>query len=33
MEVMNMSIEKQILYNEIDSLREDLRNQVINFIE
>ena len=33
MEVMNMSIEKQRLYNEIDTLPEELTNQVINFIE
>lgn len=28
-----MSIEKQRLYNEIDTLPEELTNQVINFIE
>lgn len=28
-----MSIEKQKLYNEIDTLPEELANQVINFIE
>lgn len=28
-----MSIEKQKLYNEIESLPEELANQVINFIE
>lgn len=28
-----MSIEKQKLYNEIDTLRKELTNQVINFIE
>ena len=28
-----MSIEKQKLYNEIETLPEDLTNQVINFIE
>ena len=28
-----MSIEKQKLYNEIDTLPEELTNQVINFIE
>ena len=28
-----MSIEKQMLYNEIDALPEELTNQVINFIE
>lgn len=28
-----MSIEKQRLYNEIDTLPEELINQVINFIE
>ena len=33
MEVMNMSIEKQKLYNEIETLPEELTNQVINFIE
>lgn len=29
----NMSIEKQKLYNEIETLPEELTNQVINFIE
>lgn len=33
MEVTNMSIEKQKLYNEIETLPEELTNQVINFIE
>ena len=33
MEVINMSIEKQKLYNEIETLPEELTNQVINFIE
>jgi hypothetical protein len=33
MEVVNMSIEKQKLYNEIETLPEELTNQVINFIE
>ena len=33
MEVINMSIEKQKLYNEIETLPEELANQVINFIE
>ncbi len=28
-----MSIEKQMLYNEIETLPEELTNQVINFIE
>lgn len=28
-----MSIEKQKLYNEIETLSEELTNQVINFIE
>ena len=28
-----MSIEKQKLYNEIETLPEELTNQVINFIE
>ena len=28
-----MSIEKQKLYNEIDTLPEELANQVIDFIE
>ena len=28
-----MSIEKQKLYNEIETLPEELANQVINFIE
>lgn len=28
-----MSIEKQKLYNEIESLPEELTNQVVNFIE
>ena len=29
----NMSIEKQKLYNEIETLPEEFTNQVINFIE
>ena len=33
MEVIYMSIEKQKLYNEIETLPEELTNQVINFIE
>lgn len=33
MGVNNMSIEKQRLYNEIETLPEELTNQVINFIE
>ena len=33
MEVTNMSIEKQMLYNEIDELPEELTRQVFNFIE
>lgn len=33
MEEINMSIEKQKLYNEIETLPEELTNQVINFIE
>ena len=33
MEVVGMSIEKQRLYNEIDTLPETLATQVINFIE
>lgn len=33
MEEINMSIEKQKLYNEIETLPEELANQVINFIE
>ena len=33
MEVTNMSIEKQKLYNEIETLPEKLTKQVINFIE
>ena len=33
MEVNNMSIEKQKLYNEIETLPDELTNQVINFIE
>jgi len=33
MEVINMSIEKQKLYNEIQTLPEELTNQVISFIE
>ena len=33
MEVLNMSIEKQKLYNEIETLPEELANQVVNFIE
>ena len=33
MEVNDMSIEKQKLYNEIETLPEELTNQVINFIE
>ena len=33
MEVTNMSIGKQKLYNEIETLPEELTNQVINFIE
>ena len=33
MEVNYMSIEKQKLYNEIETLPEELTNQVINFIE
>ena len=33
MEVINMYIEKQKLYNEIETLPEELTNQVINFIE
>ena len=28
-----MSIEKQKLYNEIETLPEELTNQVINFVE
>lgn len=32
-EVVNMSIEKQRLYDEINTLPEELTNQVINFIE
>lgn len=33
MEIVNMSMEKQKLYKEIDTLPEELTNQVINFIE
>ena len=33
MEVIDMSIEKQKLYNEIETLPEELAIQVINFIE
>ena len=33
MEVIYMSIEKQKLYNEIETLPEELTNKVINFIE
>ena len=33
MEVINMSIEKQKLYNEIETLPEELTNQVLNYIE
>ncbi len=33
MEVVNMSIEKEKLYNEIETLPEELTNQVFNFIE
>ena len=33
MEVIYLSIEKQKLYNEIETLPEELTNQVINFIE
>lgn len=33
MEVVGMSIEKQRLYNEIETLPETLAIQVINFIE
>ena len=33
MEVDNMSIEKQKLYNEIETLPEELASQVIDFIE
>ena len=33
MEVVNMSIEKQKLYNEIDTLPEELAHQVMDFIE
>lgn len=33
MEVNDMSIEKQKLYNEIETLPEELTKQVINFIE
>lgn len=33
MGVIDMSIEKQKLYNEIETLPEELANQVINFIE
>jgi len=32
-EIVNMSMEKQKLYKEIDTLPEELTNQVINFIE
>ena len=31
-EIVNMSMEKQKLYKEIDTLPEELTNQVINFI-
>ena len=33
MEVVKMSIEKQKLYSEIDTLPEELTRQVINFVE
>jgi len=33
MEEINMSIEKQKLYNEIETLPEELVNQVIDFME
>ena len=33
MEVLSMTIEKQKLYNEIETLPDELTNQVINFIE
>ena len=33
MEVINMSTEKQKLLNEIQTLPEELTNQVINFVE
>ena len=33
MEVINMSIEKQKLFNEIETLPDELTNQVIDFIE
>lgn len=33
MEVIDMSIEKQKLYNEIETLPEELTKQVVNFIE
>ena len=32
MEVINMSIEKQKLYNESETLPEELTNQVINYL-
>jgi hypothetical protein len=33
MEVINMSIEKQKLFNEIQTLPEELTSQVISFVE
>lgn len=33
MEVINMSIDKQKLYSEIETLPEELTSQVINYIE
>ena len=33
MEVIDMSIEKQKLLNEIQTLPEELTSQVINFVE